>query len=184
VPYVEIRIYDVETREVLPPGRAGEIAARADGQMSGFWGDPEATAERLVDGWVLTGDVGMLDDRGYLYVLDRAGDMIVSGGFNIYPAELENIICEHPAVIEVAVFAIPDDRWGESPCAVCVVDNGANVTPDAIIDICRDRLGSYKKPSKVLITTEPLPKSPVGKVLRKTLREPFWEGRDRRVAGS
>jgi acyl-CoA synthetase (AMP-forming)/AMP-acid ligase II len=184
VPYVEIRIYDLETREVLPPGQTGEIAARADGQMSGFWEAPEATAERMIDGWVLTGDVGMIDDHGYLYVLDRAGDMIVSGGYNIYPAELENVICEHPSVIEVAVFAIPDERWGESPCAVCVVDDLGNVTEDAIIDVCRDRLGSYKKPSTVVITTEPLPKSPVGKVLRKTLREPYWKGHDRRVGGA
>jgi acyl-CoA synthetase (AMP-forming)/AMP-acid ligase II len=184
VPYVEIRILDVESHQVLSAGQQGEIAARADGQMSGFWENPEATAERMVDGWVLTGDVGMLDDNGYLYVLDRASDMIVSGGFNIYPAELENVICELPSVIEVAVFAIPDDRWGESPAAVCVVDDPSRLTEQAVIDICRDRLGSYKKPSKVVLTTEPLPKSPVGKVLRKVLREPYWEGHGRRVGGA
>src|SRR5262249_31476588 len=156
-PYVELRIVDVETREPLPRGAQGEIAARAEGQMSTFWGNPEAAAERLLDGWGLTGDVGTIDANGFLYVLDRAGDMIVWGGFNICPAELENVISAHPAVIEVAVFAIPNDLWGESPCAVCVVDDPARISEDDVIELCRERLGSYKKPSTVVITTEPLP---------------------------
>ena len=184
VPFGELRILDVDTLEPVALGEEGVIAGKTDGQMDGFWGDPEASAERIVDGFVVTGDVGRIDENGYLYVLDRAGDMIISGGFNIYPAELENVISEHDDVTEVAVFAIPHERWAETPCAVCVVEDGSAVTEDEIVELCRERLGSYKKPGKVVITTEPLPKSPVGKVLRKNLREPYWEGQTRRVAGS
>src|SRR5207249_4751951 len=137
------------------------------------------TASRIHHGWILTGDIGRLDEQGYLYIMDRAGDMVISGGFNIYPAELENVIASHPAVMEVAVFAVPDEKWGESPAAVCVVTDPAAVTEQEIIDLCKTWLGSYKKPSTVVITTEPLPKSSVGKVLRKNLREPYWQGQDR-----
>ncbi len=184
MPFAELRILDVDTMQPQPVGEEGVIAGRTDGQMTHFWDDPEGTAERIVDGFVVTGDVGRVDENGYLYVLDRAGDMIISGGFNIYPAELENVISEHSAILEVAVFAIPDEKWGETPAAVCVIAEGSSVKETEIVELCRVRLGSYKKPSKVVITTEPLPKSPVGKVLRKTLREPYWEGHDRRVSGA
>lgn len=183
-PFAELRILDPETHEPLPVDQEGEIAVHTDGQITGFWNDPEASANRIIDGWVLTGDIGKLDQNGYLYVLDRATDMIISGGFNIWPAELENVIAEHPAVLEVAVFGIPDERWGETPAAVCVVDDTSEVHEAEIIELCRSRLGSYKKPSKVVITADALPKSPVGKVLRKALREPYWAGQERRVAGN
>ena len=111
--------------EVLGIGGEGEIWTQVEAQMSGYWGDPQRTAERLVDGWVRTGDIGRLDDNGYLYVLDRVDDMIVSGGFNIWPAELETIIADHPDVVEVAVFGIPDTRWGETPMAICTLRPGA-----------------------------------------------------------
>jgi len=120
-------------------------------------------------------------------VLDRKDDMIISGGFNIWPAELENVIQDHPAVIEVAVVAVPHDRWGESPIALCVVEAGTDVSgaiEDEIIALCAERLGSYKKPSRVEFRQEALPKSPVGKLQRKVLREPYWVGHDRRVAGN
>jgi acyl-CoA synthetase (AMP-forming)/AMP-acid ligase II len=154
-----------------------------------FWGDSEATAERITpDGFVLTGDIGRLDVNGYLYVLDRKDDMIISGGFNIWPAELENVIADHPGVVEVAVFSVPDDRWGETPMAVCSVADGIAVDDARIIDeiraLCVDHLGSYKKPTHVELRAEPLPKSPVGKIQRKVLREPHWAGHDRRVAGN
>lgn len=184
LPFVGVEIRDVDTHARVPIGAEGEIAVQANGQIRSFWEDPEATAERIIDGWVLTGDVGRFDENGYLYILDRAGDMIVSGGYNVYPAELENAIQELPAVVEVAVFAIPSEKWGEAPCAVCVVEQLGTVTEQEIIDICATKLGSYRKPARVVITTEPLPKSPVGKVLRKLLREPYWEGHDRRVAGT
>jgi acyl-CoA synthetase (AMP-forming)/AMP-acid ligase II len=181
--FADIKILDLITHEELPIGAEGEIAARCDGQMEGFWGDPEATAERILDGWVLTGDVGKLDDRGFLYIMDRKGDMIVSGGFNIYPAELENVIAAHPSVREVAVFSVPSEKWGESPAAVIYADP-ARVTEQDIVALVTEQLGSYKKPSVVQIRDEPLPKNVAGKLLKRQLREPFWEGRDRRVAGS
>ncbi|MDE0943017.1 MAG: hypothetical protein OSB58_11390 [Alphaproteobacteria bacterium] len=122
--------------------------------------------------------------RGYLYLLDRAGDMIVSGGYNIYPAELENVLCGHDDVVEAAVFAVPDERWGETPMAVCTVVEGATVNADELVQICADALGSYTRPKAVELTHEPLPKSVVGKVQRKVLREPYWEGHERRIAGN
>lgn len=183
LPFAQIQIWDEENNE-LPRGEVGEIVAKSDGQMTGFWNNPEATAERVIRGWVKTGDMGRLDDNGYLYLVDRADDMIISGGYNIWPMELENVIFDHKDVIEVAVFGVPHEKWGESPQAVCVIAPGAAVTADEIIDLCVERLGSYKKPSGVIFQTEPLPKSPVGKVKRKDLREPYWEGHERRVSGS
>ncbi|MDX1376127.1 MAG: AMP-binding protein, partial [Burkholderiales bacterium] len=183
LPFAELEIRD-ESNRTLPTGETGQIAVRCDGQMSGFWNDPEATRERLVDGWVLTGDIGRVDANGYVYMLDRAGDMIISGGYNIYPAELENVLASHPGVIEAAVFGVPDARWGETPVAVCAVDGNTPVTESELIALCAERLGSYKKPRSVVLQSEPLPKSPVGKIKRKDLREPYWAGRERRVGGS
>jgi len=183
LPFADLEIWD-EHHRPLPTGETGEIAVRCDGQMSGFWNDPEATRERLIDGWVLTGDIGRIDANGYVYMLDRAGDMIISGGYNIYPTELENVLTSHPAILEAAVFGVPDERWGEAPTAVCTFDGKTAVTEDELIALCAERLGSYKKPRAVVLQTEPLPKSPVGKVRRKELREPYWVGRDRRVGGS
>lgn len=190
LPFAYLQIRDAENPAVeVPIGEEGEIAVRCDGQMSGFWEDPAATAERITpDGFVLSGDIGRLDRNGYLYVLDRKDDMIISGGFNIWPAELENVLADHPAVVEAAVFAIPDERWGETPMAVCSVVEGQSVDDGALVEelraMCADRLGSYKKPSRIELLAEPLPKSPVGKVQRKALREPHWTGQDRRVAGT
>ena len=182
--YLQIRNADDHTVTV-PIGEEGEIAISCDGQMLGFWENDDATAERLTpDGFVLTGDIGRLDENGYLYVLDRKDDMIISGGFNIWPAELENVIQNHPEIIEVAVVAVPDERWGEAPMALCVVALDAGVTEADVIALCVDHLGSYKKPSRVEFRHEPLPKSPVGKLQRKVLREPYWTGHDRRVAGN
>lgn len=185
--YLQIRDTDDPDRE-MPIGEEGEIAIKCDGQMVGFWENDEATAERMTsDGFVLTGDIGRLDDNAYLYVLDRKDDMIISGGFNIWPAELENVIQDHPAVVEVAVVAVPHDRWGESPIALCVVEPGTDVgggLEAEIIELCAKSLGSYKKPSRVEFRDTPLPKSPVGKLQRKVLREPYWAGYDRRVAGN
>ncbi len=183
LPYAQLEIWD-ESGAALPPGTPGEIVAKADGQMKGFWNDPAATAERIVNGWVKTGDIGMLDANGYLYMLDRAGDMIISGGYNIYPAELENVLAGHAEVIEAAVFGIPDAKWGETPCAVCCVKPGAKVTGAELAELCAQALGHYKRPGKVVLRGEPLPKTPVGKIKRKELREPYWTGHTRRVSGS
>jgi len=183
LPFAEIEIWD-EDNQPLAVDTVGEIVAKSDGMMSEFWNNPEATRARRINQWIKTGDLGKLDKNGYLYVVDRADDMIISGGYNIWPAELENVIAGHPEVIEVAVFGVPDPRWGETPYAVCVVTREAKVTPADITQWVADELGSYKKPGGVEITTDPLPKSPVGKIKRKDLREPHWEGFDRRVSGS
>lgn len=183
LPFAQLQIWD-ENDQPVPVGEVGEIVAKTDGQMKEFWNDPEATAKRIVRGWVKTGDIGRLDENGYLYMLDRADDMIISGGYNIWPAELENVITDHPDVIECAVFGVPHERWGETPCAHVMVREGSRVTEVEIADLCAERLGSYKKPGRVVITTEPLPKTPVGKIKRRSLRDPYWAGRDRRVAGA
>jgi acyl-CoA synthetase (AMP-forming)/AMP-acid ligase II len=182
LPFAELEIRD-DNNQSLPIGEEGEIAIRCEGQMTGFWEDEALTKERLIDGWVLTGDIGRFDANGFVYVLDRKDDMIISGGFNIWPAELENVILDHPDVVEVAVVGIPHQRWGEAPLAIVVVRAGVTLTAATIQSLCSDRLGSYKKPSNVEFRSEPLPKSPVGKIQRKVLRAPFWADSDRKVAG-
>ncbi len=182
LPFARVEVRN-ELGEVQPAGVEGELFAQVEGQMRAFWGDPEATGTRLIDGWVRTRDIGRIDENGFVYILDRADDMIVSGGFNIWPAELETIINDHPQVIEVAVFAVPHEKWGETPMAMCRVEDGATVTEQEIVDLVRDRAGSYKKPSRVGFTTEPLPKNVVGKLLRKSLRDQYWAG-EQRVSGA
>lgn len=182
-PFAELDIRDPDNTS-LPIGEEGEIAIRCDGQMTGIWGDPDLTDRRLRDGWVLTGDIGRLDENGYLYVVDRVDDMIVSGGFNIWPAELEKAIQTLPEVREVVVFGVPHEKWGESPLAVVVPAVGAQLDEQTVIDTCAKVLGSYKKPHAVVFRDEAIPRSPVGKIQRKVLREPYWAGEDRRVRGS
>jgi acyl-CoA synthetase (AMP-forming)/AMP-acid ligase II len=186
MPFAELDIRDEQNRS-RPIGQEGEIAIRCDGQMTGIWGDPDQSDRRLREGWVLTGDIGRLDHNGYLYVVDRVDDMIVSGGFNIWPAELEQAIQTLPGVREVAVFGVPHPKWGEAPLAVVVRqegDAGTVLEEHTVISTCAERLGSYKKPHRVVFQDEPLRRSPVGKVQRKMLREPYWATEDRRVRGS
>ena len=166
-----------------PLRAAGQVMPFAELQIRDEDGE-ELTARRLRDGWVLTGDIGRLDENGFLYVVDRVDDLIVSGGFNIWPAELEQIIALMPPVREVAVFGVPDEKWGETPMALVVVDDLTAVDEAAVIEECRARLGSYQKPTQVEFRTEPLPRSPVGMIQRKVLREPYWSGQGRRVGGS
>jgi acyl-CoA synthetase (AMP-forming)/AMP-acid ligase II len=152
--------------------------------MLKIWNEPEMTAQRLVDGWVLTGDVGRVDERGYLHLVDRKDDMIISGGFNIWPAELEIAISTLSQVREVAVVAAPHERWGETPVAVVVLHQGQALTEQDVIDVCLQQLGSYKRPSKVVFREEPLPRTPVGKVPRKTIRQLFWDDTKARLGGA
>lgn len=182
MPYAQVRIVGADGVEV-PLGEDGEIVARVEGQMRSYWGAPELTATRLKDGWIYTQDIGCLDTNGFLYIRDRVDDMIVSGGFNIWPAELEAVLSDHPAVVEAAVFGVPHEQWGETPMAVVTVTDPSAVTAEELVALCKERLGSYKKPTRIEITTEPLPKTLVGKVARKDLRAPHWEGRERKVGG-
>ncbi len=183
MPFALVEVWD-ENNHPVPTGDIGEIVAKADGQMTSFWNNPEETAERIVDGWIKTGDIGRLDANGYLYLVDRATDMIVSGGYNIWPLDLERVIAAHPDIIEVAVFGVPHAKWGETPLAVCVVRDGYAVSEQHLITRVAEELGSYMKPSRVVFQLEPLVRSAVGKVNRKALREPYWMDVDRRVSGS
>jgi long-chain acyl-CoA synthetase len=178
---VEIRVASPEGKP-LPTGDVGEVLIRGDNVMAGYWNKPEQTAAALLDGWYRTGDLGYQDDEGYLFLVDRTKDMIVSGGENVYSTEVEDVLYRHPAVLEAAVFAVPDDHWGEAVYAV-VVPRG-EVTSDELMAHCRQSIAGYKVPKHVELRAEALPKSGAGKVLKRELREPHWEGRTTRVAGS
>ena len=165
---------------LLGPEQEGEIVVRSPLVFDGYWHNPEATAEtRRPGGWHGTGDVGVRDTDGYLYVVDRKKDMIISGGFNVYPSEVEKVIHTFPEVNDCAVIGVPDEKWGELVVAVVEPKPDATIDPDAILAACKSALGSVKAPKQVLVRT--LPRSSVGKVLKRELREEFWAGRDRRV---
>jgi long-chain acyl-CoA synthetase len=180
-PNTEARIVDPATGEDMPAGEVGEIWVKGPTVMAGYWHLPaETEAVVLPGGWLRTGDAGYQDADGYFYVHDRVKDMIVSGGENVYPAEVENAIMSHPEVADAAVIGIPDDRWGETPMAVVVRRPGSDLTEDALRAYCRDRLAGFKCPTSVVWVDE-LPRNPSGKVLKKVLRAPYWEGRERAV---
>jgi acyl-CoA synthetase (AMP-forming)/AMP-acid ligase II len=178
-PGVRIKVVNEQGRD-LPPGEVGEICIASPVNMKSYWNLPEATEKTLVDGFVHTGDAGYLDEDGYVYVHDRVKDMIVSGGENIYPAEVESALFGHPAVADVAVIGVPDDRWGEAVKAVVVVKPGARVQADELVGYARGRIAGYKLPKSVDFIDE-LPRNPSGKILKRELRKPYWEGRDRHV---
>ncbi len=180
-PGVELRIVDTETKNDAPLGEVGEIWLRSPQVMKGYWKMPEATAEAIVEGgWFRSGDAGYLDKDGYCYIFDRVKDMIVSGGENIYPAEVENALMAHPAIADVAVIGVPDEKWGEIPMAVVVRKKDVAVTEKEIIDFARTKLASFKCPKSV-VWADVLPRNPSGKILKKDLRAPYWEGRTRLV---
>jgi len=185
LPGVELRIVDPETGEQCPEGAVGEVLIRSNQVMAGYWNQPEATAEVITeDGWFHSGDAGYLRD-GRLYLHDRIKDMIVSGAENVYPAEVENVLMRHPAIVDAAVIGVPDERWGETVKAVVVLAEGAEVSElseEEIIAHTRADLAHYKCPRSVDIVAE-LPRNPSGKVLKRALREPYWAGRDRRISG-
>ena len=179
---VETRIVDPGDRTPVPVGEVGEVAVRGPNVMLGYWQKPEQTAAVLTGGWYHTGDLGRLDDDGYLYLVDRAKDMIVTGGENVYSTEVEDVLYRHPAVLEAAVFGIPDARWGEAVHAVVVPRS--DVTEEDLIAHCREAIGGYKVPKRIELRDEPLPKSGAGKVLKRELRAPHWEGRESMVSGA
>jgi long-chain acyl-CoA synthetase len=182
VPGYELRIVDPHTGADVPPGDVGEIWVRSRYLMKGYWNRPEETARSTAPGgWFRTGDAGYFDDDGYLYLHDRIKDMIVSGGENVFPAEVENALMAHPAVADAAVIGVPHERWGETPKAVVVLRPGAAASADELAAFCRQRLAAFKCPTSVDFVAS-LPRNPTGKVLKTELRAPFWEGRDRFVS--
>ncbi|MEV4596658.1 AMP-binding protein [Amycolatopsis sp. NPDC049253] len=181
-PFVEVKLVD-DTGAEVGPGEIGEITVRGDQTMMGYWHLPDATAAILgPDGWAGTGDLGRFDDEGYLYLVDRKKDMVVTGGFNVYPTEIENVVSTVAGVAEVAVVGVPDETWGEALKAIVVVRGGFTVTADEVIAVCAEHLAGYKKPRSVEFVDE-LPKTGSGKIMRRRLRDRYWAGSDRKVGG-
>ena len=148
--------------------------------MVGYWGRPELTAETIREGWMWTGDVATWDEEGYIFIVDRAKDMIISGGENIYSTQVESAIYQHPAVLEAAVIGVPDNEWGEAVKAVVVLKPGCSATEQEIIDTARENLASYQKPRSIDFVDE-LPKAPTGKILKRTLRDAYWQDQESKL---
>jgi long-chain acyl-CoA synthetase len=179
---VEVRITDVDGHEV-PHGSVGELRIRGANVMQGYWNKPDETAAALVDGWYRSGDLGSMDDEGYVFLVDRVKDMIITGGENVYSTEVEDVLYRHPAVLEAAVFGIPDDRWGEAVHAVVVLRPGAVADADELIAACRAAIAGYKVPKRIDLRADALPKSGAGKILKRELRAPFWAGAEPLLGG-
>jgi acyl-CoA synthetase (AMP-forming)/AMP-acid ligase II len=178
-PLIRVEIMS-DAGQMLPRGETGEICVRGDLVMKGYYKMPEKTAETIVDGWLHTGDIGHLDAEGYLHITDRKKDMIISGGFNVYPSEVEQVIWGHPAVQDCAVIGVPDPKWGEAVKAIVELNPGQSVSAEELIALCKARLGSVMAPKSVDFI-ESLPRSPAGKVLKKDLRQAYWSGQDRKI---
>jgi acyl-CoA synthetase (AMP-forming)/AMP-acid ligase II len=178
-PMVRIAIRD-ESGTALPTGQQGEICVTGDLVMKGYYNDPDQTANAIVDGWLRTGDIGYQDAEGYLHITDRSKDMIITGGFNVYPSEVEQVVWSHSAVRDCAVIGVPDDEWGEAVKAVVELHPGASVDSAVLIQLCKDKLGSVKAPKSIDVV-DTLPRSPVGKVLKSELRTAYWSGHERRI---
>jgi fatty-acyl-CoA synthase len=179
---VDLRIVDADDAPV-PAGTIGEIVARGPQLMQGYWNRADETREALRGGFMHTGDAGVMDEEGFVYIQDRVKDMIVSGGENIYPRMVEEVLFTHPAIADAAAIGVPHETWGETVKAVVVLRTGARATEEEIVDFCRGKLGGFQRPRSVDLVAE-LPRNPTGKVLRRVLREPYWAGHRRRVAGS
>ncbi|MGB5501161.1 MAG: AMP-binding protein, partial [Polyangiales bacterium] len=166
---------------ILPQGTTGELVVRSNLVTQGYYKNEEATREISEHGWHHTGDIGYQDEEGYFYIIDRKKDMIVTGGFNVFGAEVEKAINSHPAVVDCAVVGVPDEKWGEAIKAVVQLKPGAAVSAQDLIGVCREQLGGVKAPKSVEFV-EALPRSPVGKVLKREIREKYWKGQERRVS--
>jgi long-chain acyl-CoA synthetase len=177
---VEVEVVD-DNDEPVEPGEVGEVVARGPNVMMGYWKRPEETASALRGGWLRTGDMATIDDAGYIYLVDRKKDMIISGGENVYSTEVENVVYQHPAVREAAVIGVPDEKWGEAVKAIVTLKNGASATESDLIEFCAARLADYKTPKSVEIREGELPKSGAGKIMKKELREPYWQGKTRQI---
>lgn len=181
VPGVEIEIRDTDNNEV-PRGEIGEVCIKSPSNTAGYWKLPDATSETIdEDGWLHTGDAAVMDADGYVYIQDRIKDMIISGGENVYPAEVESAIYGHPAIAEVAVIGVPSERWGEEVKACCVPKPGQTIDEGDVIAWARERIAAFKVPKSIEIIPE-MPRNASGKILRRQLRAPYWEGQDRQVS--
>jgi acyl-CoA synthetase (AMP-forming)/AMP-acid ligase II len=178
-PLMRVEVMDDEGN-ILPRGQRGEVVVRGGLVMKGYYKNPQATEEASTFGWHHTGDIGVIDEDGFVYIVDRKKDMIISGGFNVFPSEVEQVLWSHPAVQDCAVIGVPDDKWGEAVKAVVELKPGAAASSDELIALAKDKLGGVKAPKSVDFIVQ-LPRSPVGKVLKKTLREPYWSGRERKI---
>ena len=179
---VELKVVDEDGND-LKTGEIGEVISKSDLNMKGYWNKPDATKESIVDGWFYSGDAGYFDAEGYLFIHDRVKDMIVSGGENIYPAEVENALMSHDHILDAAVVGVPDDKWGESVKGFVVVGENSSLSEDEIIGYTRTQIAAYKCPKTIEFIKE-LPRNPSGKILRRELRDPYWEGIDRKVSGN
>jgi len=179
-PLIDVRVVDDDGREV-PAGKVGEVVCGGPKIMAGYWRKPEATAAVLKNGWYHTGDMGSMDDQGYLTLVDRKKDMIISGGENVYSVEVESVLSLHPAVAEVAVIGVPDERWGEAVTAVVVPRAGAAQNAEELIGFCRGKIANYKVPKAVVFRSEPLPKTGPGKIAKRVLRDPYWKNTGRKI---
>ena len=177
---VSVTIQD-DAGKILPPGETGEVCARAGNFMREYWNKPEATEEAFRGGWYHSGDAGYLDEHGYLFLVDRVKDMIVTGGENVYSVEVENAIATYPGVAQVAVIGVPSPQWGEAVHAIVVPQEGVTLTESEIVEHARQRIAGYKVPKSVEFRADPLPLSGAMKILKRDLRKPFWEGQDRGV---
>jgi fatty-acyl-CoA synthase len=178
---VDVRVVSDDGRDVEPDGgEVGEVIARANVVMAGYWRQPEATAAVIVGGWFHTGDMALIDSEGFIEVVDRKKDLIISGGENISSIEVEGFLYKHPSVLEAAIIAAPDERWGEVPYAVVVLKPGAEASESELIEFCRDHLAHYKAPKRVLFI-EALPRTATGKIQKNLLRERFWKDKSKRV---
>ncbi|MFL9944171.1 AMP-binding protein [Paraburkholderia graminis] len=180
VSFCDVRLLDDDLQEV-PTGESGEICVRGPHMMTSYWGQPELSEQALAGGWLHTGDVARTDERGYIYIVDRKKDMIVSGGFNVYPREIEDALATHPAVAMSAVIGVPDSKWGEAVIAVVVRRKGVQVTERMLIDLVKEKKGSRQAPKRIVFA-DSLPTTAVGKIDKKLIREPFWAGHSRQVA--
>jgi fatty-acyl-CoA synthase len=169
--HTEVRVVDLDGNDVKP-GESGEVLLRSPNVMKGYWKRPQDTAEAIKDGWLHTGDIARMDEEGFLYIMDRKKDMIISGGENIYPAEIEDALMHNPKVADVAVIGYPHKKWGEAVKAIVVVKEGEPLTEDELIEWCQGRIGRYKIPKKVVIA-DSIPRTPTGKILKRILRERY-----------
>ena len=176
---VEVRVVNEEGKD-SETGEVGQVIVRGYHMMKGYWNLPEATSETIRNGWVHTGDLGYFDSEGYLFLVDRIRDVIISGAFNIYPKEIENVIVTHPKVKEAVVIGVPDEKWGEAVKAIVVPKEGFSVQADEIIEYCKEHMASFKKPKSVDFIKE-MPRNPYGKIQKNTLKELYWVGYNRKI---